>query len=158
MSNLADLSMTEAADAVRFGETTSVVLLEACWQRMEALNPLLNATIWTDRDAAMAFARAADAAVRGKAKLGVLHGVPMMHKDMYYQAGKLSTCGSALRRNWRPTVTATVIERLSAAGAYTFGGLNMAEFAQNPTGHNKTVGGCHNPWNPPYITRRSSSG
>jgi aspartyl-tRNA(Asn)/glutamyl-tRNA(Gln) amidotransferase subunit A len=106
----------------------------------------------------MTSAEAADIAVRNKAKLGVLHGVPMMHKDMYYQAGKLSTCGSALRRDWRPTVTATVIERLAAAGAYTFGGLNMAEFAQNPTGHNKTFGDCHNPWNPPYITGGSSSG
>ncbi len=46
-------------------------------------------------------------------RLGLLHGVPMAHKDMYYQAGKLSTCGSALRRDFRPTVTATVIERLA---------------------------------------------
>jgi aspartyl-tRNA(Asn)/glutamyl-tRNA(Gln) amidotransferase subunit A len=106
----------------------------------------------------MASAHAADEAVRNKARLGLLHGVPMMHKDMYYQAGKLSTCGSALRRVYRPAVTATVIERLAAAGAYTFGGLNMAEFAQNPTGHNKTFGDCHNPWNPPYITGGSSSG
>ena len=153
-----NLSMTEAADAVRAGKVTSVELLEACWKTMDAVNPVLNATIWTDREGAMAAARAADAAVRAKAPLGVLHGVPMMHKDMYYQAGKLSTCGSALRRDWRPSITATVIERLSAAGAYTFGGLNMAEFAQNPTGHNKTFGDCHNPWNPPYITGGSSSG
>ena len=158
MSNLADLSMTEAADAVRAGEVTSVALLEACWRRMEAVNPTLNATIWTDRAGAMAMAEAADDAVRDKAPLGVLHGVPMMHKDLYYQAGKLSTCGSALRRDWRPTVTATVIERLTAAGAYSVGGLNMAEFAQNPTGHNKTFGDCHNPWNPPFITGGSSSG
>jgi aspartyl-tRNA(Asn)/glutamyl-tRNA(Gln) amidotransferase subunit A len=158
MSNLADLSMTEAADAVRAGDVTSEALLEACWRRMEAVNPVLNATIWTDREGAMASARAADEAVRNKAKHGLLHGVPMMHKDMYYQAGKLSTCGSALRRDWKPAITATVIERLSAAGAYTFGGLNMAEFAQNPTGHNKTFGHCHNPWNPPYITGGSSSG
>jgi aspartyl-tRNA(Asn)/glutamyl-tRNA(Gln) amidotransferase subunit A len=158
MSSLADLSMAEAADAVRSGAATSTALLEACWARMDALNPRLNATIWTDREGAMAAAQAADEAVRNKAKLGVLHGVPMMHKDMYYQAGKLSTCGSALRRDYRPTVTATVIERLAAAGAYTFGGLNMAEFAQNPTGHNKTFGDCHNPWNPPYITGGSSSG
>lgn len=158
MNELARLSMTEAADAVRAGKVTSVELLEACWSVMDAVEPVLNAVIWTDKDDAMASARAADAAVKAKAPLGVLHGVPMMHKDMYYQAGKLSTCGSALRRDWRPTVTATVIERLSAAGAYTFGGLNMAEFAQNPTGHNKTFGDCHNPWNPPYITGGSSSG
>lgn len=158
MSGLAELSLTEAADAVRSGTATSVELLEACWSRMDALEPTLNAVIWTDREDAFTAARAADAAVRAKAPLGPLHGVPMMHKDMYYQAGKLSTCGSALRRDWRPEVTATVIERMAAAGAYTFGGLNMAEFAQNPTGHNKTFGDCHNPWNPPFITGGSSSG
>lgn len=158
MSGLTDLSLTEAADAVRDGTVTSVELLGACWSVMDAVEPTLNAVIWTDREDAFASARAADAAVRAKAPLGPLHGVPMMHKDMYYQAGKLSTCGSALRRDWRPAVTATVIERLTAAGAYTFGGLNMAEFAQNPTGHNKTFGDCHNPWNPPFITGGSSSG
>ena len=50
--------------------------------------------------------------------------------------------------------TATVIERMAKAGAYTFGGLNMAEFAQNPTGHNKTFGDCHNPLEPALCHRR----
>ena len=158
MTDLAELSMVEAAEAVRSGQATSLELLDACWANMERLNPALNATIWLDREGAEASARAADRAVREKAWLGPLHGVPMMHKDMYYQAGKLSTCGSALRKDFRPTITATVIEKLAAAGAYTFGGLNMAEFAQNPTGHNRAFGDCHNPWNPPYITGGSSSG
>lgn len=155
---LADLSLVEAADAVRDGRATSEALLDACWANLEAANPKLNATIWLEREEATRAARAADKAVQSKAALGPLHGIPMIHKDMYYQEGKLSTCGSALRRDWRPGVTATVIERMAAAGAYTFGGLNMAEFAQNPTGHNKTFGDCHNPWNLPYITGGSSSG
>jgi aspartyl-tRNA(Asn)/glutamyl-tRNA(Gln) amidotransferase subunit A len=158
MTELADLSLVDAADAVRDGDATSMELLDACWRNMETANPRLNATIWLDREGAEQAARAADRAMRDKAWLGPLHGVPMMHKDMYYQAGKLSTCGSAIRKDWRPAITATVIERLSAAGAYTFGGLNMAEFAQNPTGHNRAFGDCHNPWNPPYITGGSSSG
>ena len=158
MTDLADLTLVEAADAVRNGDATSMELLDACWRNMEAANPKLNATIWLDREGAEQAARAADRAVHEKSWLGPLHGVPMMHKDMYYQAGRLSTCGSALRRDWRPAVTATVIEKLSAAGAYVFGGLNMAEFAQNPTGHNRAFGDCHNPWNPPYITGGSSSG
>jgi len=158
MTDLADLTLVEAAGAVRNGDATSQELLNAIWARMEAVNPQINAVIWLDREAAERDARAADQAVRNKAPLGLLHGVPLAHKDMYYQAGRLSTCGSALRKEFRPTVTATVIERMSAAGAYTFGGLNMAEFAQNPTGHNRAFGDCHNPWNLPYITGGSSSG
>ena len=158
MSNLADFSLTEAAEAVRTGQATSRALLDACWANLDRANPVLNATIWLDRERADADAKAADQAVRDKKPLGKLHGVPMAHKDMYYQAGRLSTAGSALRRDWRPAITGTAVARMNAAGAYVFGGLNMAEFAQNPTGHNKTFGDCHNPWNPPYITGGSSSG
>lgn len=157
MTNLADLTMTEVADAVATGQATAMEVLDANWKRMDALNPQVNAMIWTDREGAETAARAADQAIRDRKPLGRLHGVPMAHKDMYYQAGKLSTCGSALRRDWRPDYTATVIDRMAAEGAYVFGGLNMAEFAQNPTGHNKTFGDCHNPWNLPRITGGSSS-
>ena len=51
MTDLADLSLVEAADAVRNGEATSMELLDACWRNMEAANPRLNATIWLDREA-----------------------------------------------------------------------------------------------------------
>ena len=158
MSGLADLTLVEAAEAVRGGQATSRELLDACWANLDAANPVLNATIWLDREGAEQAAKAADRAVRDKRPLGKLHGVPMAHKDMYYQAGRLSTCGSALRREFRPTFTGTAVARMAAEGAYVFGGLNMAEFAQNPTGHNKTFGDCHNPWNPPRITGGSSSG
>jgi aspartyl-tRNA(Asn)/glutamyl-tRNA(Gln) amidotransferase subunit A len=158
MTDLADLSLTEAAEAVRTGQATSRELLDACWANLDKANPTLNATIWLDREGAEAAAKAADQAVAAKKPLGKLHGVPMAHKDMYYQAGKLSTAGSALRRDWRPTTTCTAVARMANEGAYVFGGLNMAEFAQNPTGHNKTFGDCHNPWNPPRITGGSSSG
>ncbi len=158
MAGLADLSLVEAADAVRNGAATSAELLAACWANLERANPKLNATIWLDRDAAQAAAERADAAVRVRAPLGRLHGVPMAHKDMYYQAGRPCTCGSRIRADFRPTYSATVIERLAAEGAYVWGGLNMAEFAQNPTGHNREFGDCHNPWSLPYITGGSSSG
>jgi aspartyl-tRNA(Asn)/glutamyl-tRNA(Gln) amidotransferase subunit A len=158
MDRLADLSLVEAADAVRSGEATSAELLAACWANLERANPAVNATTWLDRDGAEAAARAADAAVRANQPLGPLHGVPMAHKDMYYQAGHPCTCGSRIRAEFRPDYSATVIERLAAAGAYVWGGLNMAEFAQNPTGHNRAFGDCHNPWSLPYISGGSSSG
>lgn len=73
----------------------------------------------------------------------------MVHKDMYYCKGSPCICGSRIRKNFVPEVTATVLARIDAAGAYGFGGLNMAEFAVNGTGHNSEFGDCHNPWNLP---------
>jgi len=157
-ADLADLTLVEAADHVRSGRASSAELLAACLSRLDAAEAAINATIWVDREGAYASARAADAQRSSGAALGVLHGVPLAHKDMYYQAGRRCTCGSAIRADFVPEVTATVIGRLAAAGSYAFAGLNMAEFAQNPTGHNRAFGDCHNPWNLPYITGGSSSG
>jgi aspartyl-tRNA(Asn)/glutamyl-tRNA(Gln) amidotransferase subunit A len=158
VTGLADLTLVEAAGAVASGQATSRELLDACWKNIELANPAVNATIWLDRQQAEYDAAAADEAVRAKATLGVLHGVPMAHKDMYYQAGRPCTCGSKIRRDFVPGYTSTAIERLHAAGAYAFGGLNLAEFAQAPTGHNVHFGDCHNPWSLPYIPGGSSSG
>ncbi|MBL6457729.1 amidase [Belnapia sp. T6] len=156
--DLAGLSMTEAADAFATGEVTATALVEACLARIAAHDGVVNSVIRLDREAALEAAAGADAARAAGQAPGPLAGVPMMHKDMYYRAGKVSSCGSRIRRDFRPTVTATVLERLDAAGAIDMGTLNMAEFAQNPTGHNAHFGHCHNPWSPEYCTGGSSSG
>jgi aspartyl-tRNA(Asn)/glutamyl-tRNA(Gln) amidotransferase subunit A len=85
---LTDLSMTEAADAVARGEVTSLALTESCLARIDRHAAALNCVVRLDREAALEAAAAADAA-RGRpgAATGPLHGVPMMHKDMYYRAG-----------------------------------------------------------------------
>ncbi len=91
--------------------------------------------------------------------LGPLHGVPLAHKTCtVYRKGKVTTCGSKIRGDFRPDITATVIERLEGAGSITLGSLNMSEFAQGPTGHNQHFGHCRNPFDPAYCTGGSSSG
>jgi aspartyl-tRNA(Asn)/glutamyl-tRNA(Gln) amidotransferase subunit A len=85
-------------------------------------------------------------------------GVPLAHKDMFYRAGRVSTCGSKIRRDWVANETSAALERLDAAGFADLGRLNMSEFAYGPTGHNEHFGDCRNPWNPDYITGGSSSG
>ena len=157
-SDLAMLSMTEAADAFAAGEVTATALTQACLARIDAFDAGVNSVIRLDRDAALEAAGAADAARAAGKPLGALAGVPMMHKDMYYRAGKVSTCGSKIRRDFVAPKTATVLQRLDAAGAIDMGALNMAEFAQNPTGHNAHFGDCHNPWDLAYCTGGSSSG
>jgi aspartyl-tRNA(Asn)/glutamyl-tRNA(Gln) amidotransferase subunit A len=158
VSELADLSLTEAADAVVRGDITATALTRACLARIDRHAEALNCVIRLDREEALQAAAAADAARASGARLGRLHGVPMMHKDMYYRAGKVSSCGSSIRRDFVPAVTATVLEKLDAAGAIDLGTLNMAEFAQNGTGHNAHFGDCHNPWNLAHCPGGSSSG
>jgi aspartyl-tRNA(Asn)/glutamyl-tRNA(Gln) amidotransferase subunit A len=77
---------------------------------------------------------------------------------MFYRAGRVSSCGSKIRRDWVANETAVVLERLDAAGFADLGRLNMSEFAYGPTGHNEHFGDCRNPWNPDCITGGSSSG
>ncbi|MFC7474118.1 amidase [Dankookia sp. GCM10030260] len=158
MSDLTTLSMTESADAFARGEVTAEAMVLASLARIEAQDAKVNSVIRLDRDAALAAAVAQDKARTAGATPGPLAGAPMMHKDMYYRAGKVSTCGSKIRKDFVPKITATVLQRLDAAGAIDMGTLNMAEFAQNPTGHNAHFGDCHNPWNLAYCTGGSSSG
>lgn len=157
-SSLLHLSLTDAADALKDGSVTAVELTTVALEAFARVDEAINSAIWLEGAAALEAAEALDKKRKSGAVLGPLHGVPMAHKDMYYKAGKLSTCGSAIRKDFRPTYTATVIERLEEAGSVTLGGLNMAEFAQNPTGHNQHYGHCRNPWQPDYCTGGSSSG
>ena len=157
-SSLLHLSLTDAADALKDGAVTAVELTTAALEAFTRVDKAINSAIWLEGAAALEAAEALDKKRNSGAQLGPLHGLPLAHKDMYYKVGKLSTCGSAIRKEFRPSYTATVMERLEDAGSVTLGGLNMAEFAQNPTGHNQHYGHCRNPWHPDYCTGGSSSG
>jgi aspartyl-tRNA(Asn)/glutamyl-tRNA(Gln) amidotransferase subunit A len=158
MESLTALSCVALAAALRERRATCVQAMEAVLERARAVQPKLNCFIRIDGEAALAAARAADADLARGYVRGPLHGVPMAHKDMYYRRGVVSTCGSKILRETPAAGTAKVLEHLDAAGAIQFGVLNMAEFAQGPTGHNWHFGHCRNPWNPERITGGSSSG
>ena len=158
MSNPADWSLTDTADAIAARKISSTEVTKAILARIEKRQPILNCYIRVDGEQALKEAAAADAWQAAGRPLGSLHGVPLSHKDMYYRKGKTVTCGSAVRRNFVPDYTATVLERLDAAGAVNVGALNMSEFANGPTGHNVHFGPTHNPWNPDHITGGSSTG
>jgi aspartyl-tRNA(Asn)/glutamyl-tRNA(Gln) amidotransferase subunit A len=111
-----------------------------------------------ETDDALAAADAADAALAKGNSSGALHGVPLAHKDMYYEADKIVTCGSHIRRDFVATTTSTALQRLKDAGTIRLGSLQMAEFAYGPTGHNTHYGPVHNPWGFDRVTGGSSSG
>lgn len=157
-SDITRLTLTGVAAAIRRKKLSSVEVTRACIAEAERVQPRINCFIALEADEALKAAKRADLALRRGAKLGALHGVPLAHKDMYYRAGMISSGGSKILRDYRPSVTATVVERLYGAGAVWLGRLNMAEFAANPTGHNEHWGHCRNPWHPDHITGGSSSG
>ncbi|MFT6580586.1 MAG: amidase [Alphaproteobacteria bacterium] len=158
MTNPTQMSLVDAADAVAAKKISARELTEACIARAEDAQPTLNCFISLDPEGALAEADSADAAQAQGADLGPLHGVPLAHKDMYYRTGKISTCGSKIRRDFVAQTTSTALTRLADAGALHLGGLNMSEFAVGPFGHNDHWGHCRNPWNPDHVTGGSSSG
>ena len=152
------LSLAEVAQAIAQKRLSSREVTQSCLDRIAQWQPRLNAFMAVEADAALAAADAADAAsAKGKAG-GALHGVPLAHKDMYYDAGKVVTCGSKIRRDFVATTTSTALQRLKDAGQVRLGSLQMVEFAYGPTGHNAHYGAVHNPWATDHITGGSSSG
>lgn len=153
-----ELSAAALARAIREGRIGCVAAMQAALERMHAAHARLNCAIRIDGDQALDAARLADRDLARGHLRGPLHGVPMAHKDMYYRKGVPSSCGSTIVRERPAPATASVLERLDAAGAIQFGVLHMAEFAFGPTGHNWHYGHCRNPWDPARITGGSSSG
>ena len=155
---IAAMSLCEAADAVANGDLSAADLVETALARIGRLDGDLHAFIRLDAEDALARAREMD---RNRSRGGAarpLAGVPMAHKDMYYRAGKISSCGSRIRREFRPPATATVFDRLDAAGAIDLGGLAMVEFAMGPHGFNAHLPRCRNVWDFERIPCGSSSG
>lgn len=153
-----NLTLCGVADGIRAKEFSAVEAMEATLARVESLQPVVNAFIDIDGDDALSAARAADTKLANGEALGPLHGVPLAHKDLLYRKGRISTCGSKIRRDVTADVTATALARLDAAGALEVGTLNMAEFAAGGTGHNEHFGHCLNPWNTNHAPGGSSSG
>ena len=152
------LGVADLAAAIRTKQISALEATRAALARSEHGQRRLNCFIAIEAQPALARAAELDRALAAGRVAGPLHGVPLAHKDMFYREGRISTGGSLIRRDWRADRTATVLERLDAAGAIDLGRLNMAEFAAGPTGHNKHYGDCRNPWNPAHMPGGSSSG
>jgi aspartyl-tRNA(Asn)/glutamyl-tRNA(Gln) amidotransferase subunit A len=153
------MSLAAVAGAIADKRVSSREVTQSCLDRIARWQPHLNAFMVVEAEQALKAADAADAALaRANRRHGVLHGVPLAHKDMYYEAGKVVTCGSRIRRDFVATTTATALQRLKDAGSIRLGSLHMAEFAYGPTGHNAHYGAVRNPFAPDHITGGSSSG
>jgi aspartyl-tRNA(Asn)/glutamyl-tRNA(Gln) amidotransferase subunit A len=150
--------------ALRARSVSSVEATEALLARIEA-RCALGAFLCTDREAALAQARAADARL-GRGEGGPLTGVPVAHKDIFVTRALPSTAGSRMLAGYRSPFDATVVARLGAgepggapgAGMVTLGKLNCDEFAMGSANENSAYGPVRNPWDPARVPGGSSGG
>ncbi|WP_411339334.1 amidase [Sphingopyxis sp. J-6] len=154
----ADLTIAEAAGAIRAGTLTASDLTKACLGRIDARNPRINAIITPMREQALAQAAALDAEARaGKFRSG-LHGVPIALKDNIDTADAPTTNASALLKDHVPAQDAHVVRRLREAGAIIVAKANLAEFAVSPTNATSHYGPVRNPWHEEHVSGGSSGG
>jgi amidase len=157
-----DLCFTPAAELSRLYRSRKVSPLEvmrAVLERLDRVNPLVNAVVTLDREAALREARRATAALaRRSATLGPLHGIPVGIKDVTPTKGMRTTFGSKLFEDHIPVEDAAVVERLKAAGAIVLGKTNTPEFAFGPNTVNAVFGATRTPWNLALSAGGSSGG
>ena len=170
-------SMSDAVRALAARQLSADELLQSCLQRIAQWQPQINAFVALESAPESALeseiAMRAVQAPQSRSNDQPLRGIPLAHKDMFNRLvdGVLRRpgCGARAEAHAWPAAQqdvlssaslqpASVLQRLSAAGALHLGPLNMAEYAYGPTGHNAHTGDCRNPWNTDYITGGSSSG
>ena len=144
-SELCYLPALDLRARYRRRELSPVAVAEAVLDRVDALQPRLNAFVTVTRDRAMQQARAAERAYRD-GSAGPLAGIPLSIKDLVATRGIRTTMGSLLHRDWVPDFDAPVVERLLAAGAVLLGKTNTPEFGWKGETSNRVSGTTHNPW------------
>jgi amidase len=158
MSELWRKSAVELAAMIRDREVTSREVVQAHLDRIEAVNPHLNAIVRLLPDQALAAADAADRAVADGARLGPLHGVPFTVKENIDLAGTPTTQGVPALAEAVAPVDAPHVERLRAAGAIPMGRTNLPDFGLRVHTDSTLHGLTRNPWNPQRTAGGSSGG
>ena len=156
MKALHELGVAEIGSALAAKQTSSVEITKHLLARVAA-HEHLGAWLCVDGEAALQQAQAADAA-RAQGRAGALLGVPRAHKDIFVTRKLPTTAGSKMLAGYRSPFDATVVSRLSKAGAVTLGKLNCDEFAMGSGNENSAFGAVKNPWDTSRVPGGSSGG
>src|SRR5262245_58213600 len=156
-ADLCELGIAELGRQYRSGKLSPVDVATAHLARIEQVDKSLNSYVTVTAEQALADARAAEAAIRGRAA-GPRAGVPIAYKDLYATRRVLTTGGSALLADWVPDHDATCVTRLSQAGMVMLGKLTTHEFAFGIQFPGHRFPAARNPWNLDHIPGGSSSG
>ena len=157
-SELAFLSIEQAARLLRKGDISPSDLLEVALARIERFNPVLNAFITVAADRARADARRTEKQFRGRGTTSPLCGIPVAIKDNFFTRGIRTTAGSPILSDFVPDTDSDVVKKLRRAGAIVVGKTNMHEFAYGITNENPHFGPARNPWDLDRVTGGSSGG
>ncbi|MBU2992710.1 Asp-tRNA(Asn)/Glu-tRNA(Gln) amidotransferase subunit GatA [Octadecabacter sp. 1_MG-2023] len=141
MSELSKLKISEARDALKKGEVTSVELTEACLSEIDKAGTL-NAFVHKTPEVALEQAKAADARKDG----GDLNGIPLGIKDLFCTKGVATQAASGILEGFKPEYESTVTTQLFGQGAVMLGKLNMDEFAMGSSNETSVYGNAVNPW------------
>ncbi len=152
------LSAIELAGAIREKKVSPVEVMRSVLDRVEAINPAINAYVTITADAAIANARRSEEAVTKGDRLGRLHGVPVSIKDLIFTRGIRTTMGSKPYEEFVPDEDAVLVTRLKEAGAIVVGKTNTPEFGLKMLTDNPVFGPTYNPWNRDYSPGGSSGG
>jgi aspartyl-tRNA(Asn)/glutamyl-tRNA(Gln) amidotransferase subunit A len=142
---------------LRDKQVSSVELTRAYLERIERLDPRLNAFITVDPRKSLAQAREADARIAAGDRAPLL-GIPVAHKDLFCARGWRTTCGSRMLASFVSPYDAHVVERFNNAGAVILGKTNMDEFAMGSSNENSHFGPVRNPWDLEAVPGGSSGG
>jgi len=148
---------TKLAELIRTREVSPVEVMEAHLDRIEAVNPKVNAIVTIAEDA-LRSARDAEAAVQRGDELGPLHGVPFTAKDSIDTAKVKTQRGTPIFKGRTPDRDATSVERLKKAGGILLAKTNLPEFSYGTESDNLLTGRTNNPWNLDLTPGGSSGG
>ena len=148
---------TKLAELIRTREVSPVEVMKAHLDRIEAVNPKVNAIV-TIADDALESARSAESAVLRGDQLGPLHGVPFTAKDSIDTAHVLTQRGSPIFKGRLPETDATSVARMKKAGGILLAKTNLPEFSYGIESDNLLSGRTNNPWDPTLTPGGSSGG
>jgi amidase len=149
---------TELAARIRRRELSAREVVQAHLDRIEQVNPQLNAIVTVDPEGALAAARAADDRLARGLPIGPLHGLPIAFKDTHPTRGMRTTFGSPLFADHVPDEDELLVERIQAAGAIRIGKTNVPEFAAGSHTFNPVFGATRNPYDRTRSPGGSSGG
>lgn len=155
---LCDLTALEMRSLLDSGKVSSRELLAAHLRRIEEVNPELNAIVTLTPEIAHQRALAADDAQAKGESLGLLHGLPIAHKDITDTAGVLTTMGSPIYKDRVPEKDDLIVERIRNAGAIMVGKTNTPEFGAGSQTFNEVFGVTSNPYDTSKTCGGSSGG